>query len=480
MTDKLKNEIKATNKYVTFLLPLLLIVIDYIAIVGAELGAVSVRNFLIDDNAKIHISWLNYWVVFPAIYLFFLSIEYPYNRRVQFYKAIQKIFYAVIYGTVVIILVLYFGKLAGLTSRLFVVFFGVFTFINLVTFRYAFKKFLEKRKLLQIPILIIGAGKTAEMFVKGITNLGLGYKVVGLLEDNKVQSDLLQQYKVLGGFEDAESVIKALRIQHVFIAAPGLEQEKLASLIYRVQPLVRNVGIIPNLVGVPMGEIEAESLFNERLMLLRITNNLEKKFNVFIKTVFDYIVTFIGTIIISPILLIIAGLIYIDSPGPIIFKQMRIGKNGKNFSCYKFRSMFVNGDEILERFFIENPEKKIEWEIYHKLDNDPRVTSFGKFLRTSSMDELPQLFNVLLGHMSLVGPRPYLPSEANEMGESINTIILTKPGITGYWQVYGRSNVDFASRIKMDCWYIFNWNFWLDLILLFRTIGVVLNKKGAK
>ena len=480
MTDKLKNEIKATNKYVTFLLPLLLIVIDYIAIVGAELGAVSVRNFLIDDNAKIHISWLNYWVVFPAIYLFFLSIEYPYNRRVQFYKAIQKIFYAVIYGTVVIILVLYFGKLAGLTSRLFVAFFGLFSFINIVVFRYLFKKVLEKERLLQIPVLIIGAGKTAELLVKGITgDAGLGYKVIGLLEDNKVESKLLQNYKVLGGFKDAEAVIKKTGVQQVFIAAPGLEQEKLTSLIYRVQPLVKNVGIIPNLIGVPMGEIEVESFFSEKLMLLRVANNLAKPFNRFLKTVFDYVLTLVGTIAISPILFVIAIWIYKDSPGPVIFKHTRIGKDGKAFPCYKFRSMCVDAKEKLEELLANDEEVRAEWERDFKLKNDPRITKSGAFLRKTSLDELPQIFNVLRGEMSLVGPRPIIQEELARYGEHAADYLMVKPGITGMWQVSGRSDIDYAERVALDSWYVRNWSVWLDILLLWRTVKVVASKKGA-
>ena len=188
----LQNEINATNKYATFLLPLLLITIDYIAIVCAEQAAFSLRNFLITFNGTLHISWLNFWVVFPLVYLLFVAVEHPYNQRVQFYKVIQKLFYAVGYGTIAVILILYFGNLAGSTSRLFVALLGAFSFINLVLFRYVFKKFLEKYELLQIPVLIIGAGKAAEILVKVITtDAGLGYKVIGLLEDNQVKSKLL-------------------------------------------------------------------------------------------------------------------------------------------------------------------------------------------------------------------------------------------------------------------------------------------------
>ena len=480
MTDKLKNEIKATNKYVTFLLPILLILIDYVAIICAEQAAFSLRNFLITNNGKLHISWLNFWVVFPIIYLLFLAVEHPYNRRVQFYKAIQKIFYAVCYGTIAVILVLYFGKLAGTTSRLFIAFLGIFSFISIILFRYAFKKILEKWKLFQMPILIIGAGKTAEMLVRGITtDTGFGYKIIGLLEDNKVESKLLQNYKVLGGFKDVETVIKKTGVQQVFIAAPGLAQEKLTSLIYRVQPLVKNVGIIPNLIGVPMGEIEVESFFSEKLMLLRVANNLAKPFNRFLKTVFDYVLTLVGTIAISPILFVIAIWIYKDSPGPVIFKHTRIGKDGKAFPCYKFRSMCVDAKEKLEELLTNDEEARAEWERDFKLKNDPRITKSGAFLRKTSLDELPQIFNVLRGEMSLVGPRPIIQEELARYGEHAADYLMVKPGITGMWQVSGRSDIDYEERVALDSWYVRNWSVWLDIMLLWRTVKVVASKNGA-
>ena len=476
----LQNDINATNKYATFLLPLLLITIDYIAIVCAEQAAFSLRNFLITFNGTLHISWLNFWVVFPLVYLLFVAVEHPYNLRVQFYKEIQKLFYAVGYGTIAVILILYFGNLAGSTSRLFVTLLGAFSFINLVLFRYVFKKFLEKYELLQIPVLIIGAGKTAEILVKAITtDAGLGYKVIGLLEDNQVKSKLLSHYKVLGGFKDAEDVIKATGVQQVFIAAPRLEQDKLTSLIYRVQPLVKNVGIIPNLIGIPMGEIEVESFFNEKLMLLRVTNNLARPFNRFIKMVFDYVLTLVGTIAISPILAIIAIWIYKDSPGPVIFKHTRIGKDGKPFPCYKFRSMCVDAKERLEELLANNAEARAEWERDFKLKNDPRITKSGAFLRKTSLDELPQIFNVLRGEMSLVGPRPIIQEELERYGEHTKDYLMVKPGITGMWQVSGRSDIDYAERVALDSWYVRNWSVWIDVMLLWRTFDVVLRRKGA-
>ena len=480
MTDKACNEIKVTNKYATFLLPLLLITIDYIAIVGAEQVAFSLRNFLVTTNGQLHISWLNFWVVFPTIYLLFIAVHHPYNRRVQFYKVIQKLFYAVCYASVAVIMVLYFGKLAATTSRLFVGLLWIFSFINLVTFRYIFKKLLEKSNIMQVPVLIIGAGKTAEILVRGITkDVGLGYKIIGFLEDVNFDSELLEKYPLLGGFNDAEKVIKATGVQQVFIAAPGLEQEKLTSLIYRVQPLVKNVGIIPNLIGVPMGEIEVESFFSEKLMLLRVTNNLAKPFNRLLKTVFDYGLTLVGTIIISPILFVIAIWIYKDSPGSVIFKHTRIGKDGKPFPCYKFRSMCVDAKEKLEELLENDEEARVEWERDFKLKNDPRITKSGAFLRKTSLDELPQIFNVLRGEMSLVGPRPIIQEELVRYGEHATDYLMVKPGITGMWQVSGRSDIDYGERVALDSWYVRNWSVWLDIMLLWRTFDVVIRRKGA-
>lgn len=199
-----------------------------------------------------------------------------------------------------------------------------------------------------------------------------------------------------------------------------------------------------------------------------------------LKSVFDFVLTAAGAVAISPLLAYTAYRIHKDSPGEIVYNGERVGKDGKRFKCYKFRSMYTNGDEILKKYLEENPEKRLEWEKYHKLDDDPRVTRTGRFIRKTSIDELPQLLNVLKGEMSLVGPRPYLPWEREEMGEAYGEIIKVKPGITGYWQVHGRSNVGFESRLLMDCWYVKNRSFWLDIMLLWKTVGVVLMKKGAK
>lgn len=478
--NQIKFKIPKYDKYTNYFLSALLFVIDYLSIVLAEQSAFVLRNWIVSDGGTLHISWLNFWVVFPLLYLLFLNIEQLYNRRMQFWLVIEKIFQASLYAVVAIVIVLYIGQIAASTSRMFIFLLWLFSFIYLTVFRYLTKKFLEKVQLLQIPVLIIGAGKTAELLVKGIINdAGMGYKIIGLLEDNCVRNGILKRFPVLGKFSDVEAVILKTGVQHVFIAAPGFEQEKLTRLIYKVQPLVKNMGIIPNLVGIPMGGIEVESFFYEKLMLLRLKNNLARSWNRYLKTIFDFALTLVGTVAISPILIFIAIWIYKDSPGPVIFKHTRIGKNGKKFPCYKFRSMCIDAKEKLAELLENDPVSKAEWERDFKLKNDPRITKSGAFLRKTSLDELPQIFNVLKGEMSLVGPRPVIKEELERYGEYVDDYLMVKPGITGMWQVSGRSDIDYTERVLLDSWYVRNWSVWIDIVMLVKTFKVVLLRKGA-
>lgn len=202
--------------------------------------------------------------------------------------------------------------------------------------------------------------------------------------------------------------------------------------------------------------------------------------NCFVKTLFDFTLTAVGTIVISPLLAYIAYRIRKEDPGPIFFSHTRIGKDGKPFPCYKFRSMVVNSKEMLEKHLAENPEAKAEWEREFKLKNDPRITPIGQVLRKSSLDELPQIFNVLKGEMSLVGPRPVVQEELDKYyGDAVKEYCSVKPGITGLWQVSGRSDVDYPERVAMDVEYVRTRNLWKDIVILYKTFDVVLNKKGA-
>ena len=200
-----------------------------------------------------------------------------------------------------------------------------------------------------------------------------------------------------------------------------------------------------------------------------------------IKRIVDVIGGLVGTILLIPITIVlyIVTLFSKENKGPLFFEQLRIGKNGKEFRLYKFRSMVMHADEKLWEYLNNNPEAKEEYKKYKKLKVDPRITKLGKFLRKTSLDEFPQFINVLKGDMSLVGPRPYLYREKEDMGENYDEIIKVKPGLTGYWQVNGRSNVDFEERTRMDVEYIKDRSSWVDFKILVKTTLKVFLKKGA-
>jgi undecaprenyl-phosphate galactose phosphotransferase len=222
-------------------------------------------------------------------------------------------------------------------------------------------------------------------------------------------------------------------------------------------------------------------LSNTRTNLIVFQNRLKSRTRIIFKNVSDFTMTLILFPLLVPIILFIAYKIKRDNPNEkILFKQKRLGKDGRKFSCYKFRTMHEESDALLKEYLNMHPEEIDYYKTYHKYKNDPRVTKVGYFLRQTSLDELPQVFNVFRGDMSFIGPRPYMLNEKEKIGEEIDTVLTVKPGITGLWQVSGRSDVDFASRVELDVWYIRNWNLWMDLVILIKTIKTVFLKDGAQ
>lgn len=237
--------------------------------------------------------------------------------------------------------------------------------------------------------------------------------------------------------------------------------------------------IVPPIKGIRLYNLEPYYFFGHDVMLLqnhkRINSLLGKAF----KRMFDIIVSLLLIIITAPIMSFIFYKLTQEG-GNVIFRQNRVGKNGKMFVCLKFRSMIPNAEQVLREILEQDEEMRKEWEKYFKLTNDPRITKTGKFIRNTSLDELPQLFNVLKGEMSLVGPRPILEWEQEFYGERLRYYISVCPGITGLWQVSGRSDITFQRRTQIDSWYVQNWSLWHDVVILFKTIKTVLAKSGAR
>lgn len=224
-----------------------------------------------------------------------------------------------------------------------------------------------------------------------------------------------------------------------------------------------------------MNEASIE-LLNENLKVKK-----EKSYFLYngIKRMFDIVLAMISIVLLMPIFLIIAIIIKFDSKGNIIFKHKRIGKNGQPIYLYKFRTMYTNSNEILEEL-LKDPKIKKEWEENYKLTNDPRITKVGSFLRKSSLDELPQLLNILMGNMSFVGPRPLVEKEIEKYGKNKNKLLSVIPGLTGWWACNGRSCTTYEERIKLELYYVKNRSIKLDLKVIFKTFITVLKRTGAE
>lgn len=480
------QSVRVSNIIATYVAPVLLAIVDYAMVVLAFLTAWYIRAGLLPayfpNLPPFHINAQFIYFIVPLIYFVFLAYSSLYTKRLPFWKSAEMLFKVCLYVNVLAIVVMYFTGKAENISRLFMAMSGIFSFVYLLCGRYITKKLLITGSFWQRPVVIVGAGKTAEILARSfVDEPGLGYKIVGLVEDCYTDNDkpLLYRYPHLGCFPDAEQAIIKSGVQDVIIAAPGLEREELLDIVYRVQPHVRNLTIVPDLFGMPLSNMEAETLFNEKTIMLKIRNNMMLIRNRLFKRTFDLVCSICGVIAISPILLGIAIAIYISNPGPIIFAHKRIGADGKTFPCYKFRSMVMNAEAALEEHLAKNPAAREEWEKEFKLKDDPRITPIGGILRKTSLDELPQLFNVIKGEMSLVGPRPIVDKEIEKYGDYINDYYLVRPGITGYWQVSGRNDIDYDSRVQMDSWYVRNWSLWQDIVLLLKTVSVVLARKGA-
>ena len=210
---------------------------------------------------------------------------------------------------------------------------------------------------------------------------------------------------------------------------------------------------------------------------LEIESESSMEFSLYevIKRLIDVVCSFLGILVLSPLFIIIAIIIKTTSKGPVFFFQKRVGKNGKEFDMYKFRSMVVNAEELKEKLVAQN---EMSGPMF-KMKDDPRVTKVGKFIRKTSIDELPQLWNVLKGDMSLVGPRPSLPKEVAQFEDWMYRRLEVKPGLTCYWQVSGRNNIDFEDWMKLDCKYVDERSTWIDIKLIFKTVGVLVGDKNA-
>jgi undecaprenyl-phosphate galactose phosphotransferase len=266
---------------------------------------------------------------------------------------------------------------------------------------------------------------------------------------------------------------------HVVVALELDEMARCGDFVEQLNLRYGDVDVVSPMRGLPLVGTQATHYFAHDVLTLRLYNNLARPWTRVIKRGFDLVAASALLLAAAPFFAVIAWRIRREGDGPIFYGHARIGQGGQPFVCYKFRSMVANADEMLARILESDPKARAEWEADHKLHNDPRITKIGRWLRKTSLDELPQLWNVLRGEMSLVGPRPIVKDELARYGKHLVYYTESKPGMTGLWQISGRSNLDYRRRVALDCWYTKNWTIWYDIIILLKTAKVVLRRQGA-
>ena len=377
----------------------------------------------------------------------------------------------IVHSGVLVALVLSFQTTQGY-SRFIVVASGLLTAILSPLFRDLARTVMFKVGIGQIKVVVVGSRATVTSALAALSDdRHTGFCPVGLfLEDGHAIGSL----PCLGGLRDVVTVSRRMGVR---ILVSCEEPRVFATQIRDFASWFLYIEYMPTAEAFPIHGARAFSCGG--MGGLEMVNQGRMQFLRLEKWILDKTLSIVAFVFLLPVMVAIAATVKLTSRGPIFYGHPRLGRNGKKFQCWKFRTMYLDANARLEKILAENPAAALEWKSNFKLRNDPRVTAFGRFLRKTSLDEIPQFFNVFMGDMALVGPRPIVEGEVCRYGKSYGVFSSVKPGITGLWQVSGRSDTDYTRRVALDVEYVLNWSPWMDLWIIFRTGIAVVTLRGA-
>jgi undecaprenyl-phosphate galactose phosphotransferase len=407
-----------------------------------------------------------------------------YQRRRPFWQELGDIFgivltMAIIDAALVVLTKTNFSRMWWFTSWSLVALLLPFA-------RYGVKRFLIASGSWVRPAVIVGTGPNAIDAADALASEPLlGFDVVAFVRppnkaDHKDSHLEVEgcRYPVFDPATSPHLLPAHLGRPHVVVALEMDEMSRCASFVERLNLLHGDVDIVSPMRGLPIARTRVTHFFSQDVLALRLYNNLAPPWPRRVKRAFDLVACSLLLIAVAPLFALISWRIA-RTGAPVFFGHDRIGRGGKPFRCLKFRTMVPHADRVLRDYLDEHPELREEWQRDHKLKDDPRITPIGAWLRRTSLDELPQLLNILRGHMSLVGPRPVVEEELERYGDNVVYYLESTPGLTGLWQVSGRNDLDYRRRVHLDSWYVKNWSLWCDLIILFKTPRAVVRGHGA-
>ncbi len=446
----------------------------------------SFVEYTVIESFPLIIYFLLLGIVF--VFIFQSNNLYKLHLCLSISNQVVAITKSVFYGIIVVIVFSHvFKLLVILESRQFTIVFAFITLISILFYRVIILRFIIRKmfadNVIKTNIIIAGAGGAGRFLATKLhLENEIGIKILGFVDDVKpVGKEILPGLKILGNIQSLETLREKLKINEVIVAIDNISYEKLLNILDYCNELSINVKLISELFEIISEKIETEKYSN--IPVIEASPRVSNLTNLFFKRIFDFFGALFGLILLSPILILVAIAIKLTSKGPVLFTHDRVGKDGQLFKFYKFRSMTVSedGDAARKEMMIDFMKNgKTQTGCDTKIINESRVTAIGSIIRKTSIDELPQLINVLKGEMSLVGPRPSLPYEYDNYDNWQKRRVMVLPGCTGLWQISGRSNVTFTESVVLDLYYINNMTPWLDLQIIIKTIPVMLFAKGGK
>ena len=406
---------------------------------------------------------------------FYRTGLYP-GVGLHYVDELSKLFNTILSTFVIILAVTVILHTSLIYSRLAIILSWMFSIVFIPAGRYLVRRFLIHLGLWGVPVVIIGSTEKGLVLAKQLrSNLQHGFRPELIFCDEYPLADG-SACDLVDSLARLKESARRLHLQDALILVDDLNNIDL--LVDRYRFVFNRVILINDQTG-KYGLNNLEALDFTTALGLQVKNNLLSNRAQFSKMIIDKLGAFFGLLLLAPFLGLVAITIKLDSPGRVFYRQARLGKGGKIFRLLKFRTMQLNANEVLKLELARNPVLKEEWDKYQKLKEDPRITRFGKFLRKFSLDELPQLWNVLTGEMSLVGPRPIVQDEVIKYKGSYSLYTQVKPGMSGLWQISGRNDTTYDARVSLDEYYVRNWSVWMDIYILLKTIKVVLWRHGA-
>jgi Undecaprenyl-phosphate galactose phosphotransferase WbaP len=457
---------------------LLLICLDILTITLSVFLSTLIR-YLLEPIMGGVVNWsliLNSLVFYVAfnIILAWLNGLYP-GFGLAAVQEMQKVLYVVSLATVFLGMILFLQQLGLAYSRVIFVFTWFLSVLFMMLGRFALRNRFSHYAWWGIPMIIIGTkARVTPVIEKLIQSRRLGFRPVYYFDPEDESDQPILDVLPLESHQALQDLVTESKIQHVVFTDPIADFNTFDFEWMR--------DVFPNILFIldtaPFGSLWVRTIDVHGILAIETNYHLLNKQETIIKRIFDMILTILLLLVTWPIFVLLALLVRLDSKGPVLYTQKRLGQNGELFDSYKFRTMYENAEGKLQDVLAADPVVNQEYQTYHKLVNDPRVTKVGKFFRRYSLDEMPQFINVLKGDMNLIGPRSYLPRELPIMGTFAKVILKVKPGITGWWQVMGRNATSFKDRLQLDEYYISNWSIWLDIYIMIKTAWVLIRGEG--